>query len=647
MAGTTVGTATIAVVPSMDGFSKAVSSGLGSSMSKAGLSAGKASGASAGSGFTSGMAAKMGAVAGAVGTAANAALSAVSGSIGSAISRVDTLNQFPKTMQQMGFSAKEAEASISKMSNGIDGLPTSLDEITSNAQSIALLTGDLDGATDTALALNNAFLASGSSSADASRGLTQYTQMLSKGTVDMQSWRTLQETMGYALRETAAAMGYTGKSATNDLYAALQSGKVTFDDFNAKLTELNAGTDGFAETAKTASVGIGTSFQNLQTAVTKNLANIVDAFNGDGGINGALDSAKEAVNGLGEALVPMAEQAGEALSGLGESVSSAFGEEGLAGAASALTDGLGEMIGDALQGIGDAVAECAPQLMQAAYDMFVGLVDGIAEAIPAIVDGFAGMVDSLCEFLDGEGGGEMDTAWADALGKLALSVAKALPKVLAALLKLVVSAAGFIIRNAPKLLAAGKDIFGKLAEAAGAVKDKVVNKVKSVIAGAVSAVKDKVASMADAGRQLIAGIWQGLSDKAQWLYDQVTGLGKGVVDKVKSLFGIHSPSRVMRGLFRYVGEGMALGLKDSAAGVVAAAAGVAGSVTSALSVGAPALAGGTYSVDTTYRAYAPAASHAASSGNVTVNLNYSSDADANQMARDIASALRRVQMGGN
>lgn len=647
MAGTTVGTATIAVVPSMDGFSKAVSSGLGSSMSKAGLSAGKASGASAGSGFTSGMAAKMGAVAGAVGTAANAALSAVSGSIGSAISRVDTLNQFPKTMQQMGFSAKEAEASISKMSNGIDGLPTSLDEITSNAQSIALLTGDLDGATDTALALNNAFLASGSSSADASRGLTQYTQMLSKGTVDMQSWRTLQETMGYALRETAAAMGYTGKSATNDLYAALQSGKVTFDDFNAKLTELNAGTDGFAETAKTASVGIGTSFQNLQTAVTKNLANIVDAFNGDGSINGALDSAKEAVNGLGEALVPMAEQAGEALSDLSDSVSEAFSEEGLAGAASALTDGLGEMIGDALQGIGGAVAEYGPQLVQAAYDMFVGLVDGIAEAVPVIVDGFAGMVDSLCEFLDGEGGGEMDTAWVDALGKLALSVAKAVPKVLAALLKLIVSAAGFIIMNAAKLLAAGNVIFGKLAEAAGAVKDKVVNKVKSVIAGAVSAVKDKVASMADAGKQLIAGIWQGLSDKAQWLYNQITGIGNGIVDKVKSMFGIHSPSRVMRGLFRYVGEGMALGLKDSAAGVVATAAGVAGSVTNALSVGAPALAGGTYSVDTTYRAYTPAASAAASSGGVTVNLNYSNDADANQMARDIASALRRVQMGGN
>lgn len=647
MAGTTVGTATIAVVPSMNGFSKAVTSGLGSSMSKAGLSAGKASGASAGSGFTSGMAAKMGAVAGAVGTAANAALSAVSGSIGSAISRVDTLNQFPKTMQQMGFSSEEAQASISKMSDGIDGLPTSLDEITSNAQSIALLTGDLDGATDTALALNNAFLASGSSSADASRGLTQYTQMLSKGTVDMQSWRTLQETMGYALRETAAAMGYTGKNATNDLYAALQSGEVTFDDFNAKLTELNAGTGGFAETAKTASVGIGTSFQNLQTAVTKNLASIIDAFNGDGSINGALDRAKEAVNGLGEALVPMAEQAGEALSCLSDSVSEAFSEDGLAGAASALTDGLGEMIGNALQGIGDAVVEYAPQLMQAAYDMFVGLVDGIAEAIPDIVDGFAGMVDSLCEFLDGEGGGEMDTAWVDALGKLALAVAKALPKVLAALLKLVVSAAGFIIRNAPKLLAAGKAIFGKLAEAAGAVKDKVVNKVKSVIADAVNAVKNKVASMADAGKQLIAGIWQGLSDKAQWLYNQVAGLGKGIVDKVKSMFGIHSPSRVMRGLFRYVGEGMALGLKDSAAGVVATAAGVANSVTSALSVGTPALAGGVYSVDTTYRAYAPAAAAASSGGNVTVNLNYSSDADANQMARDIASALRRVQMGGN
>src|SRR5690625_410694 len=134
----------------------------------------------------------------------------VKNSLDGAIDRYDTLNQFPRVMALMGFDAEESEKAINKLSDGIQGLPTRLDEVASTAQNIAVLTGDLDGAVDTTLALNNAFLASGASTADAERGLQQYVQMLSKGEVDLQSWRTLQETMPYALRETEEACGFTG-----------------------------------------------------------------------------------------------------------------------------------------------------------------------------------------------------------------------------------------------------------------------------------------------------------------------------------------------------------------------------------------------------------------------------------------------------
>lgn len=307
-----VGSAYITLMPSMTGFSAKVSSEMSSAFNGS-STIGSDSGDSAGSGFTTGFAAKLGIISGLASTAFSAVGNVVSSSMSSAISRVDTLNQFPKVMQQMGFSAAESESAISKLSQGIDGLPTSLDSITSSAQSIALLTGDLSGATDTAIALNDAFLASGSSSADAERGLQQYTQMLSKGSVDLESWRTLQETMGYALRETANAMGYTGESAVNDLYSALQSGEVTFDEFNAKLVELDTATGGFGDTAATASAGIGTSMANAQTAVVKNLANIIDAINGSGAISGFFDGIKNAVNNVGTALVPVAEALGNAL----------------------------------------------------------------------------------------------------------------------------------------------------------------------------------------------------------------------------------------------------------------------------------------------------------------------------------------------
>lgn len=195
-----------------------------------------------------------------------------------AITRYDTLNTFPLVLEQMGFSASDSEKAINKLSDGIQGLPTTLDDVAGTAQRLATMTGNLDNATDTTLALNNAFILSGSSVSDVQRGLQQYTQMLSKGEVDLQSWRTLQETMGVALNDVAEAFGYAGESAQNDLYDALKEGHVTFDEFNSKLIELSEETGGFADRALTASGGIRTAFANMNTSIVRGVTNIITAI---------------------------------------------------------------------------------------------------------------------------------------------------------------------------------------------------------------------------------------------------------------------------------------------------------------------------------------------------------------------------------
>lgn len=207
-----------------------------------------------------------------------AAFDAVKSSVSGAVSRFDTLNKYPVVMEALGYSAQDVAKSTKTLSDGIDGLPTSLDEVSKSAQQLAPLTGGANKAAESAIALNNAFLASGASTADASRGLEQYTQMLSTGKVDLMSWRTLEETMPIALRKTANAFGFTGKSAENDLFKALQGGQITMDQLNNKFIELNKGQNGFASLAKKNSAGIGTSFANLKTAVVKGLANMLTAI---------------------------------------------------------------------------------------------------------------------------------------------------------------------------------------------------------------------------------------------------------------------------------------------------------------------------------------------------------------------------------
>ncbi|RKW12847.1 MAG: hypothetical protein D8B54_10020, partial [Catonella sp.] len=193
---------------------------------------------------------------------ASSAMDLVSASLDKAINRFDTLERYPKVMKSLGFSAKDVANSTKELSDGIDGLPTTLDDVVKTTQKLTSMTGDLKTSTKLTLALNNAFLASGASTEDASRGLQQFSQMLSAGKVDMQSWKTLQETMPYALQKTAESFGFAGESAQKDFYSALLNGEITFKQFSKRLIELNQGTNGFAEMARKNSEGIQTSWNN-------------------------------------------------------------------------------------------------------------------------------------------------------------------------------------------------------------------------------------------------------------------------------------------------------------------------------------------------------------------------------------------------
>lgn len=205
-------------------------------------------------------------------------VSAVVTSLDSAIDRYDTMNRFPLMMQQLGYGADEAETAVQRLSEGIQGLPTTLDSVVSTAQRLTILTGNLDGAVDTTLALNNAFLASGSSSDGAARGLEQYVQALSRGKFEAEEWKTMQETMGLALTRVAESFGYAGESAQSELYAALQSGEITMSQFNSRLIQLNNGVGGFADLAQTSSVGIKTAWTNMGTAMVRGTTTMITAL---------------------------------------------------------------------------------------------------------------------------------------------------------------------------------------------------------------------------------------------------------------------------------------------------------------------------------------------------------------------------------
>ena len=295
-----IGSASLLIVPTFDGLSSKVDAALGSASGTASKSGGKL-GQSTASGFGKGLTAS-GAVIGAFSSITNAAMSSISAHVGNAISRFDTLNNYPKVMQSLGYSAKDANSSISKMSDRLSSLPTKLDDMASTVQGIVAVTGDLDQATDAGLALNDMLIASGSSTQLTTAAMEQFRQMLSKGKPDMQDWKSLVSAMPGQMNQLAEAMLGTGATA-DDLYTALGGGgaeaTITMDDLLNKMIELDqTGGDSitsFKEQAETAAGGINTSMDNASNAVTKGLTSVLDTIGKDN-IATAFNDLKTGIN---------------------------------------------------------------------------------------------------------------------------------------------------------------------------------------------------------------------------------------------------------------------------------------------------------------------------------------------------------------
>ena len=375
----------VLLTPKFDNLTGSITEQLNGAFSGASAIGSKA-GAQTGANFSDGLSAKAGAVAGLVSTIASKAFTAISNSLGSAISRVDTMNNFPKVMKNLGYSSQEAEASIKKMSASIDGLPTSLPGLTSMVQQLAPLCSNLDEATNIGIAFNDMCLASGASTADVSRAMQQYSQILSKGKPELQDWKTLQEVMPGQLNQVAKALiGPTANS--KDLYNALKDGSITMDDFNAAVLKLDQeGVDGFAsfaQQAKDSTQGIGTALDNISNRVAKAVQTIINAFGAEN-ISGAINAFSGSFGKTADAIATVIYGIKDVVSKGVSGIASVFGQ-----IKSALPSGF-------LDGIVNAFNQLAPAIMPAitAFTLLLPVMGGMQKVF-GIVSGFKSLGAAL------------------------------------------------------------------------------------------------------------------------------------------------------------------------------------------------------------------------------------------------------------
>lgn len=390
-------TAYVPIVPSMDGVGKAIEKAFGD----ASKTTGSKTGQSIGKGLSVGFSSKVGAVAGITSSVFSKVASVVTSSLGSAVDRADQMNNFPKVMKNLGYSATDAAASIKKISDALDGLPTTSSAMTGMVQQLAPLTSNLDEATDIALAFNNAMLAGGASTMEQENALTQYTQMLSAGKVDMQAWRSIQAAMPGQLNQVAEAMLGAGKNA-NDLYEAMKNGSISFDDFNKKVIELNQNGFGkyasFAQQAKDATQGIGTAMENVKNRVSKAVQKIIDAV-GVENIAGAINRFSSQFGKVGDAAAGMVTEVKAKFSEAGEWITGLYGKLDETGAITRFRDTISTAFESARSRVTEAVDRIAGSFKGLVPDdAIVSAIEGVLKYVGTVFSDFADRVADIVEW---------------------------------------------------------------------------------------------------------------------------------------------------------------------------------------------------------------------------------------------------------
>lgn len=174
----------------------------------------------------------------------------------------------------------------------------------------------------------------------------------------------------------------------------------------------------------------------------------------------------------------------------------------------ALAKGISQMLPDLVPTIVEVILEIVQivldnlsTIVEAGNDILMALVDGIIKAIPSLIDALPMLIEKIVEEL------------------VALS-----PQLVVASVQLIIELTKGLIKSIPQLIKSLPQI------------------ILAIVNGLVAGVKD----MINVGSQLVSGIWDGIKNSASWMKNKIKGWVGDVTKYIKNLFGIHSPSRLMR-----------------------------------------------------------------------------------------------------
>lgn len=640
--GADIAKAYVQIIPSTDGIKGSLENLMGGEAQKAGTSSGNKFSKFFGGALKAGGAAIAGAAAGA--TALTGSIIAGASATAEYGDQVDKMSQklglSTQAYQQWDYVLGQSGADITSMSTGMKTLTNKLDDAKNGSEAAQAMFEALGLSMEDLSTMSRedvfaATIAGFQGMADSTERAALANDLFGKSGQELTPLFNTSVEETQALMQAASDLGMVmsdeAVSAAADYQDALDTLQRTFGglknslmgDFMPSITSVM---EGLSALISGDSSGIGKISEGI-TSFIDNLTSMAPQL---------LEVGSSLILSLGEAIVSnlplLISAAGETVLSLAQGLISqlpmilSVGLEVLMSLAQGIADSLPTMIPTLVSVVVEMVkiltdpANLA-SLVDAAIAIIFGLADGIIEALPILIEAVPEILINLTTALIAES-----------------------PKLLEASVMLVVKLVEGIISNLPKLLLSGKDMVVTLVTGIASLTKDMYTKAGELLGKFISGVRDafplvlekgkeiagKVVSglgqvgqdLFNAGMDVVRGIWSGISGGTSWIKTQITNWVGDVVSFLKRIFGISSPSKVMRDqvgiwLAKGIGVGFEDGLEDVTKDMAATLP------TMSMTLGTSALAGPAYHY-----------------GGVTIQI-MGREHDAEQLAVELQAALVR------
>lgn len=232
--------------------------------------------------------------------------------------------------------------------------------------------------------------------------------------------------------------------------------------------------------------------------------------------------------------------------------------QGIIGAIPTLAEALPQLVTTIL----NVLIENIPLVLETAIQLLTAIVEAIPVIIEALIDNLPNIIDTIVTTLI-----DNFPLLLEASIKLLMALIEAIPKIIVELVKaiptIITSIVTTLWNNRSKILEAGKQI---LLQIRNGITNNI-NKLYETIKEMPKKIKDWFVSglttIKEIGTEIVHGIWEGISDGYEWIKGKLKEWTGNVLNYLKKLFGIKSPSKVMRdqvGVF--LAQGIGVGFEE-------------------------------------------------------------------------------------